>query len=95
MPNGGSIIKFEDISKPATVLIEKISEAVGGLVKPFQIKRVAQAEAEADIIKAMAKIKIANLSHRALVRFVVEETKKQDNMERITEKAIPPESPAF
>jgi len=89
MPDGSSIIKFEDISKPATVLIEKISEAIGGCFKPFQIKRVAKAEAEADIIKAMAKIKITDLSHRAVVRFVVEETKKQDNIERITEKAIP------
>ena len=30
-----------DLSKPATVLIEKVSDAVGGLFRPHQIVRVA------------------------------------------------------
>jgi hypothetical protein len=41
-----------DLAKPATVLIEKISDAVGGVFKPFQIVRVARAEAEAELIRA-------------------------------------------
>ena len=32
-----------DLTKPATVLVEKISDAVGGLFKPWQIVRVANA----------------------------------------------------
>ncbi len=36
-----------DLTKPATVLIEKISEAVGGIFRPYQLVRVAKAEAEA------------------------------------------------
>jgi hypothetical protein len=89
MPEGNSIMNLGEISKPATVLIEKISEAVGGYFKPYQIKRVAKAEAEAEIIKAQAQIEITDLEHRALQRFVAEEAIKQDNIEKITQKAIP------
>ncbi|MBI4186006.1 MAG: DUF2806 domain-containing protein [Chloroflexi bacterium] len=89
MSDGFSLIKADDISKPATVLIQKISDAVGGLYKPYQIRRVAKAEAEAEIIREQAQIKITNLQRRALARFVSEEAKKQDNIESITEKAIP------
>jgi hypothetical protein len=87
--NNNSLINFGDISKPATVLIEKISEAVGGYFRPYQIKRVAKAEADADIIKAEAQIEITDLQRRALNRFVAEESKKQENIETITAKAIP------
>jgi hypothetical protein len=43
-----SLINLSELSKPATVLIEKISDALGGVFKPFQIVRVAKAEAEAE-----------------------------------------------
>ncbi len=39
-----SIINLGELSKPATVLIEKISDAVGGIFKPYQIIRAAKAE---------------------------------------------------
>ena len=70
-------------------MIERISEAVGGYFKPYQIKRVAKAEAEANIIKAQSEIEITDLHRRALHRFVTEEAKKQENIESITQKAIP------
>lgn len=89
MSEGNSLINLGDISKPATVLIEKVSGALGGYFKPYQIKRVAQAEAEAEIIKAQAQIEVTDLQRRAIGRFVAEEAKKQDNIEKITEKAIP------
>ncbi len=89
MSEGNSLINLGDLSKPATVLIEKVSEALGGYFKPYQIKRVAKAEAEAEIIKAQAQIEVTDLQRRALGRFVVEEAKKQDNIEKITQKAIP------
>ncbi len=57
--------------------------------KPWQIRRVAKAEADAEIIEAKAQIEITNLQRRALIRFIKEEAKKQDNIELITEKAIP------
>ena len=90
MPDGFSIIKINGkLSEPSTVLIQKISDAVGGLYKPYQIKRVAKAEAEAEVIEAKAQIEITDLNRRALTRFITEEAKKQNNMESITEKAIP------
>lgn len=89
MSEGGPLINLGDLSKPATVLIEKISDAVGGIAKPWQIKRVASAEAEADIIRAHAQIQISELQQRALVRMVHEEGQKQENIESITAKAIP------
>lgn len=89
MAEGNSIINLGDISKPATVLIEKISDAIGGYFKPYQIKRIAHAEAEAEIIKAQTKIEITELERRAINRFVTEEAKKQNNIESITQKAIP------
>jgi uncharacterized protein DUF2806 len=89
MSEGNSPINLGDISKPATVLIEKVSGALGGYFKPYQIKRVAKAEAEVEIIKAQAQIEVTDLQRRALGRFVAEEAKRQDNIEKITEKAIP------
>ena len=84
-----SLINLGNLAEPAKVLIEKVSDAVGGAFKPYQIKRVAKAEAEAEIIKANAKIEISELQIRALNRFFVEEAVKQENIENITKKAIP------
>jgi hypothetical protein len=83
-----SLIRLGDLTKPATVLIKKISEAVGGVFKPFQIVRVAQAEAEADKIRAEAQIQVTDLHRRAMRRFLEEEAKKQANIESITEKTL-------
>lgn len=78
-----------EISRPASVLIEKISEAVGGYFKPYQIKRVAKAEAEVEILNAQTQIEITALQNRALERFIAEEGKKQENIEDIVNKTIP------
>jgi hypothetical protein len=84
-----SIINFGELAKPATVLIEKISDALGGAFRPFQIKRVANAEAEAAMVHVETEIKITELHRRAMHRFFEEEAKKQQNIEAITEKALP------
>lgn len=86
-----SLIKIDlgELSKPATALIEKISDAVGGLYKPYQIVRVAKAEAEAELIRAETEIEITERTRRALGRFISEEEKKQANMEDITQKSLP------
>jgi hypothetical protein len=89
MSDGNSIINLGDISKPAVVLIEKISDAVGGYFKPRQIRQLARAEADAEKIKAITQIEITELQQRALHRFVSEEAKKQDCIESVTEKALP------
>ena len=89
MSNNNSLINLNDLTKPANTLIEKISDAIGGIFKPYQIKRVAQAEAEADKIHAVAQIEITDLQRRAMARFFAEEAKKQNNIEAITRKALP------
>lgn len=87
--NDNPLAKLGELSRPATVLIEKISDAVGGIFKPYQIVRVAKAEAEADRIRAESQIQITDLHRRAMHRFLEEEARKQSNIEGITQKAIP------
>jgi hypothetical protein len=91
MPEGtsNSLVNLGDISKPADTLIKKVSHAVGGLLAPWQIKRVAKAETEAAIIKAQGEIQITDLHRRAMHRFVEEEARNQKNIEDITAKALP------
>jgi Protein of unknown function (DUF2806) len=84
-----SLINLGELSKPATVLVEKISEAVGGVFKPYQIVRVAKAEAQADRVRAESQIEISDIQRRAFRRFLDEEGKKQKNIEDITSKALP------
>ena len=95
MPQGAktipdySFIDLSGLTKPATVLIEKISNAVGTLWEPRQIRRVAQAKADEAMILAKGDIEIDEVMRRAAQRFVDEETRKQLNMESIVDKAIP------
>lgn len=83
------LTKLGDLTKPATALIEKISDAVGGVFKPYQIVRVAKAEAEANLIQAESHIQVTDLHRRAMHRFLEEEAKKQSNIEAITQNALP------
>lgn len=77
------------ISKPATVLIEKVSEALGGVFKPMQIKRVAQAEADANLIRAQNQIDVSDIQMRGMRRSIGEEGLRQANIESVLVKAIP------
>ena len=87
--NSTSLVNLGELSKPANTLIEKISSAIGGVFEPWQIKRIAKAEAEANLIKAESEIQITDLHRRAMHRFVEEEANRQENMEEITKKSIP------
>jgi Protein of unknown function (DUF2806) len=89
MDENTSLINIGELSRPATVLVEKISDAVGGIFKPYQIVRVAKAEAQADRVRAEGQIEISALQRRAFHRFLEEEAKKQKNIEDITRKALP------
>jgi len=88
MSSDNSIINLGELSKPATVLIEKISDAVGGLFKPYQIVRVAKAEAEAERIRTDSQMEISDLQRRAFYRWLDEEARKQRNIEEITRGAL-------
>ncbi len=84
-----SIVNLGDIGKPADTLVKKVSKAVGGVFAPYQIKRIANAEAEAAIIKAQSDLDIADLQRRAMHRFIEEEARRQINIEEITNRALP------
>ncbi|HEF4758446.1 TPA: DUF2806 domain-containing protein [Pseudomonas putida] len=95
MADGNSLVNFGDISKPATVLIEKVSAAVGVIFEPHRVTRMARAEAEAEKIKALARIELNDIEHRAIERLVAQEARKQENIENITAQAasiLPPEA---
>ena len=83
------LINIGELSKPATVLIEKVSSAIGVLYEPFRIRKEAEAKADAALIEAESRITIGDLERRALTRFVVEQTREQKNVEDITKKALP------
>ncbi len=83
------MINLGDLTKPMTVLIEKISDATGGALRPWQIRRIAKAEADAALIAAEREIKVTEMQRRAMVRFVAEEGVRQQNMEDIIIKSLP------
>lgn len=84
-----SLINLGDLGKPATVLIERVSDAVGGVFKPWQIIRVAEAQAQADKISAVSQIEVSELQRRSIQRMLVEEARKQQNIEDITAGSLP------
>lgn len=84
-----SLIDLGNLSKPADTLVKKVSNAIGGLFAPYQVRRMAKAEAEAEVIKAQSEIEVTELHRRAVHRWIEEEAQRQQNMEEITAKALP------
>lgn len=84
-----SLVNLSGWSKPADTFVKKMSNAVGGLFAPYQIKRISKAEAEAALIKAQSDIEITDLHRRAARRWIEQEARHQENMENITAKAVP------
>ena len=83
------LVSLGELSKPVNTLVERASDAVGGLFRPWQTRRVARAEAEAELIHAQNEIQITELHKRAFWRFLEEKASEQLNMESILTKAIP------
>lgn len=83
-----SLISLKGLTKPATVLIEKISGAIGVIYEPTKIRRKAQARADVAIVEAQTLIEVDELERRALARFVVEQGYQQRNIENITASAL-------
>jgi hypothetical protein len=88
MPEGKSLINLGDLGKAAETLINRVSDAVGGIAKPWQIERVAAAEARAEVIRANARVEVSEIEQRAILRMVREEGKKQEAIEAITVKSL-------
>lgn len=87
MSDNNALINLGDLSKPATVLVEKVCNAVGVLYEPTRLRRQARAEADSERIKALARIELTALEERAVERLVHQEARKQQNIEDITAQA--------
>ena len=81
------MINIGELSKPATVLIEKVCNAVGVLYEPTRIRRQAHADADATRINALARMELTQLEERAFERLTHQEARKQENIEQITFEA--------
>ncbi|MHB1158026.1 MAG: DUF2806 domain-containing protein [Phycisphaerales bacterium] len=86
---GSPLINIGELSKPATVLVKRVSDLFAGYFKPYQMKRIASAEVEADRIRSLGQIETEGLCERAVRRFVADEMRKQENIEAITNMALP------
>jgi hypothetical protein len=82
-----SLVNIGDLGKPIDSLINRISDGIGGLAKPWQIKRTAAAEAEAYKIKSLVALETATLIERAQIRKMQEAASQQENIESISYKA--------
>src|SRR5690242_7174994 len=80
---------FGKLSEPATVLINRVADAVGGIFGPGQVVRMAKAKVKAKKIETIGDIEIQGLRERAFYRLLTEATEKQQNIENVTRKAIP------
>jgi len=89
MASGFALVDLGKLSEPVNTLIEKVSDAVGGLCKPWQIRRIAKAEAAAHLIQVETHIQSDEVRQRALARLAEEEAAKQTNMEAVVLKSIP------
>jgi hypothetical protein len=85
--DGNSLINLGDLSKPVTVLIEKVSSAVGIVFEPRRLKRAARAEIEVEKLKALARIELSDIELRGVERLIAQEARKQENIEQITAQA--------
>lgn len=93
MATDGPLINLGDLSKPATVLVEKVCSAVGVLYEPTRVRRLARAEVDVEKIRTLARIELNHIEERALERLVHSEARKQENVEQITAQAatqLPP-----
>lgn len=82
-------VNLGDFSEAAKLLIEKVSDALGGLAGPWQTRRMARAEVDADIMRANGDIRISAMQERAYYRSLQERDLHQLNMESIVGQAIP------
>jgi hypothetical protein len=80
-------VDFSGLSEPATKLIEKVSDAIGVLYEPRQIKKIAEAKSEARKIELKTTLELTELEERAFKRTMRSEVRKQHNIDSITIKA--------
>lgn len=87
MAEGASLFNIGELAKPATVLVEKVCGAIGIVYEPTRIKRKAAADAAAEVTLASARIEISEMQRRGIERLIVQEGRKQENIEKIVHDA--------
>lgn len=75
------------ISAPVTKLIEVVAAGCGRLHAPSHLRKMAEAEGEALVIMEEAKQRASAIAIRAAQRTLDLETRRQENIEAILEKA--------
>lgn len=85
-----SFINLSGIAKPiadvAIVLIDKFDKAICGSLRPWQLRRVAKAEADVSLIKKDTEMRCNSLERRASRRAGAENIQYQKNYEQILTK---------
>lgn len=76
-----------NVLKPADTAVRRFSAAIEGIFRPKQIRRVAEAEADAARIRARTDVEIEAMRGRAKRRSDEENLRHQQNMETISAKA--------
>lgn len=74
-------------SKPLAKLIDAVAGAIGVWNEPNRIRRKAQAESDAEIIRVKGRIKQAQLLKRAAQRLAYQEIHRQENIEAVVDQA--------
>jgi hypothetical protein len=89
MPSGSGLSIAGDFGPAATMLVERVSELLGyRYVEAARMRRIAQAESDAEIIRAETAAKTAEIEHRAAARLAAEAIREQENIESIVKKAV-------
>ena len=89
MEEHGALVNLGELSKPATALIEKVSEGIGGLLAPWQMVRMARGEVAAAKIRAKGALELTEGEEFIFRSTLARETKEQRNILAIVAKAIP------
>jgi hypothetical protein len=82
------------LSAPVTKLIEVVAAGCGKVYGPTDIKRTAAAQGEAMVLLEAAKLRANEVAMRAVTRVIDIETRRQENIEAISNFAkeqLPPE----
>lgn len=77
----------EAASQPLCKLIDAVRAGTGLIYEPTHIRRIAKAEADALVIQEQCELTLSDLRHRAAARLTFTETRRQQNIEHIVEKA--------
>jgi Protein of unknown function (DUF2806) len=80
--------KLEGLSDSVKIFTKRMSDEVGAFTKPYHVKRLARAKADAAIIKAENESTLTEIQERGLRRMAMEEGRRQENIENIAMKAI-------